>query len=96
MGLYAFQSVALHRGGPSAREGRTLSPLASRGEAPYRAHACHACHACHQLRGHGGFLGPDLTGAAARVSPDDLAQLLDTGRRQMPPFAWRLLPALKR
>lgn len=83
VGWYALLGAMLHRGGPSAREELTLSSLARRGQALYRAKACHACH---QIHGLGGFLGPDLTNIVRRRSRDDIGQVLDTGRLQMPVF----------
>ena len=44
------------------------------------------CQACHQLYGFGGFLGPDLTNAAARVDRKRLETMLTVGSGQMP--AW--------
>jgi len=43
-----------------------------------------ACQVCHQLWGQGGFLGPDLTNSASRVSSTRLASLLTVGSGQMP------------
>ncbi len=44
------------------------------------------CQACHQLHGFGGFLGPDLTNAAARLDRDLLDVRLGLGQGQMPAF----------
>ncbi len=44
------------------------------------------CQVCHQLYGFGGFLGPDLTNAAARMERTQLDSLLTQGRGQMPAF----------
>ena len=44
------------------------------------------CQACHQLYGFGGFLGPDLTNAAARLEKTQLAERLALGEGQMPKF----------
>lgn len=70
-------------GGPPAPP--PLSPVATRGLALWRRHNCQACH---QLHGFGGFLGPDLTNVASRATANDLAPLLDGGRKQMPAFGF--------
>ncbi len=44
------------------------------------------CQACHQLHGFGGFLGPDLTNAAARLDRDLFGARLALGQGQMPAF----------
>ncbi|MCA8975531.1 MAG: c-type cytochrome [Planctomycetes bacterium] len=48
------------------------------------------CQACHQIYGFGGFLGPDLTNAARRLSREYLTTVLTTGpnngQTQMPAF----------
>ncbi len=44
------------------------------------------CQACHQLHGFGGFLGPDLTNAAARLERDQLDVRLALGEGQMPRY----------
>ncbi|MHC4990103.1 MAG: c-type cytochrome [Planctomycetota bacterium] len=44
------------------------------------------CQTCHQLHGFGGFLGPDLTNAAARLERGQLDALLTIGEGQMPAF----------
>lgn len=44
------------------------------------------CQACHQIHGFGGFLGPDLTNAAARLDRDLLDARLALGQGQMPAF----------
>lgn len=44
------------------------------------------CQACHQFYGFGGFLGPDLTNAASRLTRARLDEVLTVGSRQMPPF----------
>ena len=70
-------------GGPPAPP--RLSAAAARGLALWRRHNCQACH---QLHGFGGFLGPDLTNVAARATANELAPLLDSGRKQMPAFGF--------
>ena len=46
----------------------------------------HNCQSCHQIHGFGGFLGPDLTNAAARLTDDRLEEVLTVGSLQMPAF----------
>lgn len=80
---YFAQGVALYRGGGEPREWVTLSEPARAGQALWRKHACHSCH---QIHGLGGFLGPDLTNVVRRRTPEEIADVLTTGRRQMPAF----------
>ena len=44
------------------------------------------CQSCHQLYGFGGFLGPDLTNAAERLTAARLEAILTVGAGQMPAF----------
>lgn len=44
------------------------------------------CQTCHQIYGFGGFLGPDLTNAAKRVTRQRLDEVLTKGTGQMPAF----------
>ena len=44
------------------------------------------CQSCHQIHGFGGFLGPDLTNAAKRLTNERLEQVLTVGVAQMPAF----------
>lgn len=46
----------------------------------------HNCQVCHQVYGFGGFLGPDLTNAAARINRARLDTILTEGYAQMPAF----------
>ncbi|MCH7848879.1 MAG: cytochrome c [Planctomycetes bacterium] len=46
----------------------------------------HNCQSCHQFYGFGGFLGPDLTNATQRLTPERLEHLLTVGSEQMPSF----------
>jgi nitric oxide reductase subunit C len=46
----------------------------------------HNCQVCHQLYGFGGFLGPDLTNAAPRLTRARLDEVLTIGTGQMPAF----------
>lgn len=64
-----------------------LSELARDGRRIWHAHNCQACH---QIYGFGGFLGPDLTNAAPRMTLDYLGKVLtvgpNDGKSQMPAF----------
>jgi len=60
-----------------------LSELAVRGRRIWHQRNCQICH---QVFGFGGFLGPDLTNAAPRLSRERLDQVLTTGNAQMPAF----------
>ena len=53
------------------------------GQALWRRHNCQSCH---QIYGFGGFLGPDLTNAAGRLTHEHLDQILTEGRGSMPAF----------
>ena len=44
------------------------------------------CQACHQIHGFGGFLGPDLTNAASRITQSKLEHQLNNGSAQMPKY----------
>ena len=59
-----------------------------RGEAMQGRRLWHAknCQACHQIYGFGGFLGPDLTNAAGRLTAERLRDVLTVGNAQMPAF----------
>ncbi len=61
-----------------------LDPSARRGRVLWQQHNCQVCH---QLYGFGGFLGPDLTNAAGRLTRGQLAQQVVRGNDQMPAFA---------
>lgn len=60
-----------------------LDPLATAGRQLWMQNNCQACH---QLHGFGGFLGPDLTNATARLELDQLESKLALGEGQMPLF----------
>lgn len=66
------------------REDR-LSEAALRGRSLWHEGSCQVCH---QVYGQGGFLGPDLTNAAGRVSPERIRSLLTVGSGQMPVFGF--------
>ena len=61
----------------------TLSEEAVRGRRLWHVHNCQSCH---QIHGFGGFLGPDLTNAAKRLTNERLTQVLTVGIAQMPAF----------
>ena len=46
----------------------------------------HNCQSCHQFFGYGGFLGPDLTNASDRLTPERMQSILTEGATPMPPF----------
>ncbi len=64
----------------------TLSEEAVRGRRLWHEYNCQSCH---QIHGFGGFLGPDLTNAAARLGDNldkRLEEVLTVGVKQMPAF----------
>jgi nitric oxide reductase subunit C len=67
----------------TGREMPPLSETALRGRDVWLERNCQACH---QFYGFGGFLGPDLTNAASRLTRARLDEVLTVGSRQMPPF----------
>ncbi len=60
-----------------------LTELAVKGRVLWHQHNCQACH---QVYGFGGFLGPDLTNAAPRLTRARLDEVLTVGNAQMPAF----------
>ncbi len=60
-----------------------LSSLAREGQKIWLANNCQSCH---QIYGFGGFLGPDLTNAAKRLTENRLANILTEGSAQMPAY----------
>jgi nitric oxide reductase subunit C len=60
-----------------------LSGIALKGQIIWRQNNCQSCH---QLYGFGGFMGPDLTNASSRLTPDWLSIVLVEGISQMPAF----------
>lgn len=67
----------------TAYRNEPLSELALAGRATWHEHNCQACH---QIYGFGGFLGPDLTNAMARLPRARLDSILTVGSGQMPAF----------
>ncbi|MFN3244110.1 MAG: c-type cytochrome [Planctomycetota bacterium] len=61
----------------------TLSEEALRGRRLWHEYNCQTCH---QIHGFGGFLGPDLTNAARRLTDERLTEVLTVGTAQMPAF----------
>jgi nitric oxide reductase subunit C len=70
---------------PAGREAPPLSEPASRG---WQLWHDSNCQSCHQLYGFGGFLGPDLTNAAPRLTEARLDAILTEGSTLMPPFGF--------
>lgn len=62
------------------------SPLSEPAIAGRRLWHEHNCQVCHQVYGFGGFLGPDLTNAAPRLTRARLDEVLTGGNAQMPAF----------
>jgi nitric oxide reductase subunit C len=60
-----------------------LSPLAVQGRRIWHEYNCGVCH---QVFGFGGFLGPDLTNAAQRLTRARYDEVLTVGNAQMPAF----------
>lgn len=70
----------------TADERQQLSEIASRGRRIWHQRNCQVCH---QVYGFGGFLGPDLTNAAPRLTRQRLDEILTAGNAQMPAFHLR-------
>jgi nitric oxide reductase subunit C len=70
---------------PAGHEAPPLSEPAARG---WQLWHDHNCQSCHQLYGFGGFLGPDLTNAAPRLTEARLEAILSEGSTLMPPFGF--------
>lgn len=67
----------------------TADPLSLQTEEAVRGRRLwheHNCQSCHQIHGFGGFLGPDLTNAAQRLTEARLEEVLTDGVAQMPAF----------
>lgn len=79
---FAVQGGLIYTDGTAAAQ-QPLDEWALQGRSIYLKKNCAACH---QLHGFGGFLGPDLTNAAQRVSRLRLQELLTVGSKQMPAF----------
>ena len=67
----------------TGRATEPLSPTAQRGREVWHENNCQVCH---QIFGFGGFLGPDLTNAAKRLTQAQVDLLLKEGSGQMPSF----------
>src|SRR5678816_3296076 len=61
-----------------------FTQLSTQGRDGYRLWREQNCHTCHQLYGFGGYLGPDLTHVARRVTNDDFYLILHAGVGPMP------------
>jgi len=68
---------------PAGRATPPLSPLAAQGRQIWHDRNCQSCH---QIYGFGGFLGPDLTNSAERLTDARLDTVLTVGAGQMPAF----------
>jgi putative heme-binding domain-containing protein len=93
-GYYPAEAAKLERSSGDDAEGwrRRLAAVdwtagdADRGRAVYERRACHRCH---QVSGH---LGPELTGAVARLSRDDLfTAIIDPNLEVSPAFQTTLV-----
>jgi nitric oxide reductase subunit C len=73
--------VHLHPSEPKASA--PMTPPQARGFAVWRRNNCQACH---QLYGMGGYLGPDLTNAAGRLTPARIHAVVTEGSTPMPRF----------
>ena len=65
------------------------APLSSQALEGRRLWHKHGCQTCHQIYGYGGFLGPDLTNAASRLTRPRLDALLTEGSGAMPAFGFK-------
>lgn len=63
-----------------------IGPLSAEAVAGRRIWHRHNCQVCHQIYGFGGFLGPDLTNAAQRLTRQRLDEVLTRGTGEMPAF----------
>ena len=90
LGVFFLQTWLVYSD-PAGRSTPRLSALAAAGSRVWHEHNCQSCH---QLYGFGGFLGPDLTNAADRLTPARIDAILTNGSGQMPAF--RLPPADQR
>jgi nitric oxide reductase subunit C len=79
---FGVQTAFVYTDGTAER----LSPLDAEALAGRRIFHAHNCQSCHQIYGFGGFLGPDLTNAAPRLSRERLDSILTHGAGQMPAF----------
>lgn len=62
------------------------APLSFKAREGQKTWLAHNCQSCHQIYGFGGFLGPDLTNAAQRLTPQRLESVLTLGSPQMPAY----------
>lgn len=82
VGIFFVQTWMVYTD-PIGREAPPLSAEASRGQALWHSNNCQSCH---QIYGFGGFLGPDLTNAAGRLTDERLTAVLTDGTEIMPAF----------
>jgi len=81
---FAIQTGLVY-GDETAYQNAPLTSLALEGRQLWMDNNCQSCH---QIYGFGGFLGPDLTNAASRLTGDRLQQVLTKGSLQMPAFGF--------
>ena len=82
VGIFLVQTWMIYTD-PAGRSSPPLSDLAKRGQQLWLGNNCQSCH---QLFGFGGFLGPDLTNAAQRLTSARIETMLTEGAGRMPPF----------
>jgi nitric oxide reductase subunit C len=82
LGAFAVQTSLVYLD-DTASSFSNLSEEAVRGRVLWHEYNCQSCH---QIHGFGGFLGPDLTNAAKRLTQDRLDEVLTVGTAQMPAF----------
>jgi len=82
VGAFAFQTWLTYADS-AGRAAPPLSEQAARGRALWHEHNCQSCH---QIYGFGGFLGPDLTNAAKRLTATRVDSILTEGTDVMPAF----------
>jgi len=82
IGVFVVQTWMVYSD-PAGRGAPPLSVEAARGRGVWRRNNCQSCH---QVYGFGGFIGPDLTNAASRLTPARLDSILTVGSGAMPAF----------
>ncbi len=82
VGAFAVQSYLVYTD-DTALDVKPLSETALAGQTLWRRNNCQSCH---QIYGFGGFLGPDLTNAAGRLTRDRLDEVLTEGVSPMPAY----------
>ena len=72
----------VYRSGDSTQSPKAVRLAAMNGQQIWQEKNCQSCH---QLYGLGGYMGPDLTNAAAK-GPDYLRAFIEHGTTRMPDF----------